>query len=102
MMPEPSFAGGMAGIAETLPATHERGFAFEVPRSRRKEVAAAMRILGAKHGFEVDSVGFFGNIRCTYRQRNAGRVHAFIEAQMFDMGIGMIRDYQRRYGVVED
>lgn len=84
------------------PSHHERGFSFHVRRSLRKQVAEEMGQIGLKHGFEVDHVGFLGGIRCTYRERNADAVGAFIATGMRDHQVKLIPDYQARYGVIED
>ena len=84
------------------PSYYERGFRFRVPRGLRKTVGQEMRNIGQKNGFEVDHVGFFGTIRCTYRERNTDTVMAFIAAEMRDRKVTLIPDYQARYGVLED
>jgi hypothetical protein len=89
----------------TAPAQgQEKGFVFRVPFCERRRTADRMWRLAREHdhAFELDHVGLFGKIRCTYRQRNETAVLGFLAEHMRDRQVRLVDDYQRRYGVIED
>lgn len=82
--------------------SHERGFKFRVPMSRRHDVLNWIKFKAEEVGFILESAGPLGGFRCSYRERNAEGVLKFVMDELRDMKVSLIPNYQKRYGVYED
>ncbi len=82
--------------------SHERGFKFRVPMSRRHDVLDWVRFKANSIGFTLESAGPLGGFRCSYHERDAESVLKFVADELRDMKVVLIPDYQKRYGVYED